>query len=207
MARMTSVGFPYKGTTALTAYLLEPVMGHAGALKPGLRVLDLGCGNGYWAAQFAERGCDVVGVDPSESGVAIARQAHPGVRFEVLEASPDLLDQLAEQPFDLVVSIEVVEHLYDPHAWAIGAYGALRPGGKLIASTPYHGWLKDVAVAVAGKGDFHHDALRVGGHIKFFSNRTLSNLLARAQFSDLRFTGTGRLPYMWKSVVFSATRQ
>jgi 2-polyprenyl-3-methyl-5-hydroxy-6-metoxy-1,4-benzoquinol methylase len=169
-------------------------------------VLDLGCGNGYWAGQFAEKGCDVVGVDPSESGIAIARQAHPGVRFEVLGASEDLLDRLAERPFDLVVSTEVVEHLYDPHAWAIGAYRALRPGGKLIASTPYHGLLKDIAIAVADKSDLHYDALRVGGHIKFFSNRTLTKLLTGAGFSDMQFIGTGRLPYMWKSVVFAAVR-
>lgn len=105
--------------------------------------------------------------------------------------SADLLDRLGEEPFDLIVSTEVVEHLYDPGTWAAGCYGALRSGGKLIFSTPYHGWLKNVAVAAANKSDFHHHPLGVGGHIKFFSNKMLSMLPKRLGLEMSALLGWG----------------
>ena len=131
-------------------YLREPVLRLAGRLRPSLRVLDAGCGNGDWAGLFARRGCTVVGVDPSPSGIEIARATYPGVRFERTEVTEDILDRLGEAPFDLVVSTEVVEHLYDPASFVRSCYGALVPGGRLIVSTPFHGRLKDIALAVSG---------------------------------------------------------
>jgi 2-polyprenyl-3-methyl-5-hydroxy-6-metoxy-1,4-benzoquinol methylase len=189
-----------------THYIAPPVIRMAGPLGSHVRVLDVGCGSGYWASYFADQGCVAVGIDPSPSGIQVARAAHPQARFEQLEVSQDMLAELGEGPFDIIVSTEVVEHLYDPPAWATGCYNALRPGGRLIASTPYHGWLKNVAISLAGKSDFHHDALRVGGHIKFFSHHTLTQLLTAAGFSDIEMVGAGRLPYLWASTVFSARR-
>jgi 2-polyprenyl-3-methyl-5-hydroxy-6-metoxy-1,4-benzoquinol methylase len=192
--------------TSVTDVLVPAVMRFADA-QPGMRVLDVGCGGGYWAGRFAALGCDVVGIDPGSSGIEAARAAFPAVRFEQAEASRDMITELAEDPFDIVVSTEVVEHLYDPPGWATGCWNALKPGGRLVASTPYHGWLKNVAIALAGKTDFHHDALRVGGHIKFFSNATLTRLLNDAGFATVEFTGVGRLPLLWFSSVLCAKRE
>ena len=114
----------------------------AGELKTGTRVLDVGCGNGYTAGQFLERGCTVVGIDLSESGIGIARKAFPKGRFDVLPADENILLNLDEKPFDLVVSTEVVEHLYAPRPYVQGCFAALRPGGRFICTTPYHGYLK-----------------------------------------------------------------
>jgi len=123
-----------------------------------------------------------------------------------MKVSEHLLTELGEEPFDLVVSTEVVEHLYSPHAWAIGCFRALRPGGTLVLSTPFHGWFKNVALAISGRLDDHHDALREGGHIKFFSRRTLEALLTEAGFADIWFAGAGRLPLLWKSMVLAGAR-
>lgn len=189
-----------------TVYVGPKVMALVAGLPHGARVLDIGCGSGYWASLFARRGCYAVGIDPSESGIEQARRAHPGVRFERAEVSPALLAELGEDPFDLVISTEVVEHVYDPAAWAAGSYAVLKFGGRLVLSTPYHGWLKNVVVAATGKYDFHHDALRTGGHIKFFSNDQLAVLLTTAGFHGLQFVGAGRVPFLWKSVVVSGAR-
>ncbi len=189
-----------------TPYLRGPVLRLAGPVGPGTRVLDIGCGNGYWAGEFLSRGCTVVGVDVSDSGIAQARSTYPGARFERLEASIDLLERLGEEPFDLIVSTEVVEHLYDPTAYAAGCFGAVRPGGRIVLSTPYHGRLKDIALALSGKLDAHHEALRVGGHIKFFSRATLERLLLGVGFREPRFVGAGRVPRLWKSMLLAADR-
>lgn len=118
----------------------------------------------------------------------------------------DLLE-LFGKPFDAIVSLEVVEHLYDPTTFAQRMYQALKPGGRLIISTPYHGWLKNVVIALRGKHDHHFNPLIVGGHIKFWSRSTLSRLLTAAGFEIERFTGAGRLPYLWKSMILTARKR
>ena len=81
------------------------------------------------------------------------------------------------------------------------ARAVLSPGGFLIVSTPYHGYAKNLALAVAGRWDRHHDVDRVGGHIKFWSQATLTRLLRDNGFEVLAFRGVGRVPYLWKSMV------
>jgi 2-polyprenyl-3-methyl-5-hydroxy-6-metoxy-1,4-benzoquinol methylase len=188
------------------AYLVPPIMELADDLGTGDRVLDIGCGNGYIAGLFAEKGCAVVGIDPSDSGIAQAREAHPASRFEVDLATPDLRERLGEEPFDLVVSAEVAEHVYDADEWALACFHALKPGGQLILTTPYHGYLKNLAICVMNKWDHHHTSLRAGEHIKFWSRATMSELLTRNGFRVEGFRGAGRMAYLWKSMVISARR-
>ncbi len=172
----------------------------------GLRMLDIGCGNGFNAGHFLAQGVKVVGIDPSEKGIAFARQAHPTGRFERLEIRDDILEALGEPPFDVALSTEVIEHIYAPRDWARCAFNCLRPGGRLICTTPYHGYLKNVLIALTGKFDWHVKPLWDGGHIKFWSRATLSQLLTEAGFINLRFRGAGRAPYLWMSMVISVDR-
>jgi 2-polyprenyl-3-methyl-5-hydroxy-6-metoxy-1,4-benzoquinol methylase len=173
---------------------------------PGLRVLDIGCGNGWLAGQLVDRGCEVVGIDASVSGIEVARRAVPDGRFAVLEIGPDLLGSLNEKPFDAVVSTEVIEHVYAPDQMVRVCWEALKPGGRFVVTTPYHGYLKNLAIALTGRFDRHVEALSKGGHIKFWSRSTLGRLLTEAGFADLRFFGAGRLPYLWKSMIVRAMR-
>jgi len=169
------------------------------------RILDLGSGNGAVTAQLAEI-ADTVGVDPDPAGVELARSAVSGVRFEVDRAEPGLLERLDEAPFDVVVSSEVVEHVFDPPAWAATAFEAVRPGGVLICSTPYHGYVKNLLLALTGKWPTHLHPLVVGGHIKFFDRRALTQRLTDAGFRDVAFCGSGRVRFVWKSMVLRAVR-
>ena len=76
--------------------------------------------------------------------------------------------------------------------------------GTLIITTPYHGYFKNLALAAAGKLDGHFTVLWDGGHIKFFSRRTLTALLELEGFEVTAFCGAGRWPYLWKSMVLAA---
>lgn len=177
-----------------------------GELRPGTRVLDIGCGNGFTVGEFLKRGCEVTGLDLSESGVAIARRTYPGARFEVLAADENVLARLGETPFDLVVSTEVVEHLYAPREYAQGCFAALRPGGRFLCTTPYHGYLKNLALALAGKWDTHASPLWDVGHIKLWSRRTLGELFRETGFVNLQFRGAGRLPFLWMTMVLAGDK-
>ena len=169
-------------------------------------VLDAGCGNGALVADLVADGYRVVGVDADARGLDHARRAVPGARFEVALFGSDPAALAPAGGFDAVVSTEVVEHLYAPHELAAFAFAALKPGGRLVISTPYHGYLKNLALSLAGKWDTHLDPHWHGGHIKFWSRPTLTRLLQEAGFRVVGFEGVGRVPYLWKSMLLIAER-
>lgn len=172
----------------------------------GLRALDVGCGNGHWASVLQSWGMDVTGVDPSGVGMAMARKNNPNVRFEQMAATPTLLKDLNIEPFDVVISVEVVEHVLLPRDWVKSCYEALKPGGTLVCTTPYHGYLKNMAISVLDGWDHHINPFWDFGHIKFWSRKTLSKLLTDQGFTDLKFGGAGRVPYLWQSMVMAAKK-
>ena len=95
--------------------------------------------------------------------------------------------------FDVAIATEVIEHLVRPRNLLGFAKQLLRPGGHLIISTPYHGYLKNLFIALSNKWDSHLAPLWDGGHIKLWSRKTLSQLLREAGFRVVRFIGAGRV--------------
>ncbi len=167
--------------------------------KGRLNVLDIGCGNGFIAASINKDGFDVIGIDTSEEGIRIAQKAHPDIRFKVASAYDDLL--AVADDVDVIVAADLIEHLYSPRLFIENAFAVLKPGGMLIVATPYHGYAKNLALSLFNKWDFHHTANWEGGHIKFFSEKTLSELLIGIGFTDLSFHNAGRVPWLWKSMI------
>ena len=166
------------------------------------RLADLGCGNGGVTGELAACGFDVVGIEQDGEGVDLARRAHPEAKFYRYGVQDDPQDLLQyEKPFDVVVSTEVIEHLYAPHLLLEFAQRILKDDGFLLVSTPYHGYLKNVALSALNKWDAHHTALWHGGHIKFWSRKTLGKLFEQNRFHVEGFRGVGRAPYLWKSMI------
>ena len=188
------------------SYLFPCLMKLCSGLPAKSRVLDVGCGSGSVSSEFAKRGHSVVGIDLAEPGIRIAGESCPSGKFALLPADKDVLTNLGEAPFDLVYSLEVIEHLYDPRSFLAGCFAATKSGSVFICSTPYHGYLKNLSVCLFNGWDRHMNPLFDGGHIKFFSRKTLTILLQEAGFRNLRFRGAGRLPYLWKSMFVSGTK-
>lgn len=184
------------------AYLIPALDDTLRRLKPE-RVFDLGCGAGSIANHMSKQ-FEVVGVDLSTSGIAQANEAYPHINLAVGSAYDDLAARYGQ--FKAVVSLEVVEHLLDPRLYARRLYDLVAPGGAAIVSTPFHGYWKNLALAITGRMDRHFTALWDGGHIKFWSVRTLTLLLREAGFEDLEFHFVGRVPQLAKSMVVIARR-
>lgn len=172
----------------------------------GAQVLDMGAGNGALLASFEERGWTRVGLDISKTGIVLARQSHPEIEFIEADATSDLRPLIGENRFDVVVSTETLEHVHLPRHFLANAYAALKPGGRLVVSVPYNGYLKHLAIAIFGRSDQYFDPLWDWGHIKFYSVDTLSSLLAEAGFDTIEWEGAGRAPYLWKSLVMSGRK-
>lgn len=166
---------------------------------PKRRAFDIGCGNGATCNMLAELGFEVTGIDTSESGIAWANQAYPHIRAFVGDAYDDLAGKYGQYP--LVVSLEVIEHCIDPRRFVATFLSLFEPGGVGVLSTPYHGYLKNLALAATGRMDGHFTALWDGGHIKFFSVATLRRLLMEMGATDLEFSRVGRIPALAKSMI------
>ena len=163
------------------------------------KVFEIGCGSGATAKFLSSLGFEVIGIDPSTSGIKIANAAYPELKLFQGSAYDDLAKQYGKFPF--VVSLEVIEHTFYPRKFVETLYELLEEQGVGIISTPYHGYWKNLALAVTGKLDAHFTVLWDGGHIKFFSEKTLRSLLEDAGFRKISFIRVGRIPPLAKSLI------
>ena len=170
------------------------------------RVCDVGSGNGALAAALRENGLYASGAEYDRQGVELSQKNYPDINFYNLgvQDDPTRIVSAEGQLFDAVVSTEVIEHLFSPHLLPRFARQLLTNNGYLIISTPYHGYLKNLALSLCNKWDDHHTPLWHGGHIKFWSRRTLTQLLEENGFRVIAFHGAGRLPWLWKSMILVA---
>ena len=135
-------------------YVIAQVARHKGRNSTsavyGLRVLDVGCGGGLLSEPMARHGAIVVGVDASPGNISAA-QRHAelhGVALEYRLGEPaDVL--LPEEKFDVVMALEVVEHVGDMPAFLAAAASRLAPGGMLFVSTIDRTW-KSYIFAIVG---------------------------------------------------------
>lgn len=187
------------------AYLWPPILTEIEARvpTPGGRVFDLGCGSGNFVRELRRRGYEAMGIDSSVSGVEVGRAQ--GLPVHVGSAYDDLAATYGQ--FPAVVSLEVVEHLYSPRSFAKTLFDLVEPGGVAIVSTPYHGYLKNLALALTGKMQDHLQPLCDHGHIKFWSPDTLTTLLGEAGFTQIRILRAGRrFASLAMSMIAIATR-
>ena len=171
---------------------------------PDKRLFEVGCGNGSVASAITSNGWAVTGVDPSTQGIRFAQQTNPNIKLFHGSAYDDLASQYGQ--FPVVLSLEVVEHVYDPRWYARTVFSLLESGGTAIISTPYHGYWKNLAMALFGRMDRHFTALWDHGHIKFWSFKTLTELLTEAGFVEIRFERVGRIPALAKSMIAIAQK-
>jgi 2-polyprenyl-3-methyl-5-hydroxy-6-metoxy-1,4-benzoquinol methylase len=186
--------------------LADAIIKRVTALDNVKSICDLGCGNGYIAGRLAALGYYVVGIDASESGIRTASEHYPRARFISAFIDEGLRERARLESFDLVISSDAIEHFYRPSDLMWAAVSLLRADGQLLLGTPYHGYLKNLVLSITGKMDAHFCVLDDGGHIKFFSAKTLSRLVASHGFTCINFEFYGRAPWLWNNMLCHARK-
>ncbi|RYD61563.1 MAG: 3-demethylubiquinone-9 3-O-methyltransferase, partial [Sphingomonadales bacterium] len=140
--------------------------------------VDVGCGAGLLTEPLARLGAAMTGVDaaPENVGAARTHAAAGGVDVNYVAGG---IEDLAGRTFDLVVSMEVIEHVADPVAFVAGLAGALAEGGVMILSTPNRTPLSRLAMITLGEG---MGAIPKGTHDwrRFLNPEELEELLGEA---------------------------
>lgn len=153
------------------------------------RVLDLGCATGYLAEALGSVGCKVSGVEYVPEA---AEKARPFLeRLVIADLNElDLVAEFGAGSFDTVVFGDVLEHLTDPEAVLRGAVPLLAPGGSIVISVPNvtHGSLR--LALLQGRWRYTETGLLDRTHVRFFTRRSLIELLTSAGLApvDLRRT-------------------
>lgn len=137
-------------------YIRDKVVGHFGrdpkSLKPleGLRVLDIGCGGGLLCEPMARMGADVVGADASETNIEVAKihAEQSGTKVDYRATTAEALADAGEQ-FDVVLNMEVVEHVADVDLFLSSCAKMVKPGGLMFIAT-INRTPKAMALAIIG---------------------------------------------------------
>ncbi|CAL8980367.1 Ubiquinone biosynthesis O-methyltransferase [Rhodoplanes serenus] len=147
----------------------------------GLRVLDIGCGGGILSEPLARLGAAVVGADPAVPNIEVAKlhAAKSGLTIDYRNTTAEALAAAGEQ-FDVVLAMEVVEHVADVPLFVSVCAGMVKPGGLLVAAT-LNRTLKSWALAIVG-AEYVLRWLPIGTHQwdKFVTPQELESALERA---------------------------
>ena len=117
----------------------------------GRRALDVGCGAGLLTEPLARLGAQVAGIDAASESIAVAR-AHAEGQGLAIDYRQGGVESLAGERFDLIVSMEVIEHVADPAGFVAAIANVLAPGGLVLLSTPNRTRLSRLALIALGEG-------------------------------------------------------
>jgi 2-polyprenyl-3-methyl-5-hydroxy-6-metoxy-1,4-benzoquinol methylase len=154
-----------------------------GQIHPGERVLDVGCGEGRFAAELVRAGAEVVGIDVAAEPLRRARERYPEL-IDLRRAPAAGAWPLQDASFDAVWAGEVIEHVADTAGWLSELRRVLRSDGILLLSTPDHGRLQMLRWALDRRA-FEAQFDPRADHLRFYRSRTLTELLEDFGFHDV----------------------
>ncbi len=164
----------------------------------GLRILDIGCGGGLLSEPMARLGARVVGADAAARNIPVAQvhAEHSGLEIDYRHTTAEAMAEAGEQ-FDVVLNMEVVEHVADPLAYLTACRQLLKPGGLMICSTINRN-AKSFAMAIVG-AEYVMRWLPKGTHDwqKFITPEELCKLIEGAGLDPVDRKGFVFNPIAW----------
>jgi|TARA_R110000824_G_scaffold113994_1_gene264148 SAM-dependent methyltransferase len=169
------------------------------ALQPlgnpeNVRILDYGCGDAKMVQFFYEQGYQVEGTDISAVVINKNTEDYPHLNFKL--ATPENPAPYPDNSFDAIFSSEVIEHVYDVDFVFSEFNRMLRPEGKLLLTTPYHGLVKNLVIALF-YFDTHYSP--TWEHIRFFTKNSLGQVCRAHGFTPSKWSRVGRIGFLARS--------
>ncbi|MCX6820761.1 MAG: class I SAM-dependent methyltransferase [Candidatus Aenigmarchaeota archaeon] len=158
----------------------------------GDNVLELGVKDGVVIKRLPM--AKKVGIDVDDAELAKAK----ALGITTIKHDLNTPIPLGSESFDNIICIEVLEHIFNFQNVLNEAYRILKPGGTFVVGVPYHGTLKNLAVALTAFEHHYIDTL----HVKFYTPSRLRRALKDAGFGIVEESRFGRVPYMWRVMLF-----
>jgi 2-polyprenyl-3-methyl-5-hydroxy-6-metoxy-1,4-benzoquinol methylase len=172
-------------------------------IHPGDRVLDLGSGEGRFALALLDAGASVLAADIAAEPLRRAVARRPDLETWLLPGEGEW--GLDDASFDVVWAGEVIEHVADTAGWCSEARRVLRPGGRLLLTTPDHGPLTRLRMGLSARA-FAARLDPLGEHLRLFTRASLAALLASFGFAEVSVSGAGGVPGARRVLLARAVR-
>ncbi|MFZ2112421.1 MAG: class I SAM-dependent methyltransferase [Solirubrobacteraceae bacterium] len=186
------------------AFLLDHVAAAGERTGRIQRVLDIGCGEGHFAAALLRAGAEVIAVDVAAEPLRRAHSRHPVLDLRLVECEAPL--PLQDTSFDVVWAGETIEHVADTAQWLSELRRVLRSDGLLLISTPDHGPLSRLWIGLS-RAAFQARFDPRADHLRFYTSQLLADLLADFGFADVAVKNAGGLPLARRVLLASAQRK
>lgn len=169
----------------------------------GIVIVDFGCGDGIIIKEMIKINpkARYIGLDVSVVALQMASAQLPDVRF--YKITSDGKFPLEDESVDFIFTSEVIEHVYDTEYAFSEMFRILKPGGRLLLTTPYHGFVKNLLIALLAF-DKHFDP--TGITIRYFSKRSLFSCLRKASLKIVTYRYYGRFYPLPMSIIVLAEK-
>jgi ubiquinone/menaquinone biosynthesis C-methylase UbiE len=173
-------------------------------VRAGERVLDVGCGEGWFAGGLVQAGASVVCLDVADEPLRRARERDASLDLRLIDADAGQWP-LEDASFDVVWTGATIEHVADTAGWLSEVRRVLRPGGQLLLSTPDHGSLRRLWLACSRRAfETHFDPL--ADHFHYYTRAGLDRLLTEFGFQEVAVRGLGGVPGARRLLLARAVR-
>jgi 2-polyprenyl-3-methyl-5-hydroxy-6-metoxy-1,4-benzoquinol methylase len=188
--------YPRKWGTRSSHHLVLSLIG-AGE---GRRALDVGCAQGHLLGELVIQGWECIGIDSDSADVATCIERDlVAVELDITTDFPESLGL-----FDLVVFADVLEHLPDPTRVLRNVHSLLNPGARVVISVPNVAHLSVRAQLLFGRFPYSDRGILDRTHLRFFTRRTIKELLTGTDFSILTTTASAvPLELVWPALTRS----
>jgi len=158
--------------------------------EPNIKIVDFGCGAGQLILKLKKinPGSHYIGLDVSQEVIKRNRKKFADHKFYLIKDGGKL--PFRNNSIDYIISADSIEHVYNTEFTFREFARVLKPGGKGIITTPYHGFFKNLAIILTNNFDLSFDP--IAPHIRFFTKSSISKCLNKVGLKPIKYDYFGR---------------
>lgn len=168
-----------------------------------ITILDFGCGSGILFEKLKKLNphSRLIGIDVSKEAIKLAREKFPNDNFYIIQDGQTF--PISDKSIDFILATDVIEHVYETNKTLAEFYRILKPDGKLLLTTPYHGLIKNLIIVL-----FYFEKIfdPVEAHIRFYTKKSLFSVLKKYKFEIQKYNYFGRFYPLSRAILVLANK-